>query len=238
MSPLRPFVMLASVAGALICVAAAQAPAVSLPVEIDEFKRDVVRLDKEGFSLQFGGSLVLCEGDVARNTTSCVNGISDVVTFNEEGNVASMFSEKDSDEFPSGIEVPGDTVADLALLAQQSPPSLFKPEKVSENRNEFFEYTPNVGDPGFALVDETPVSYEINSDRELVPEPSSILMLNLGFVSLILKYKVGIKGTVKRQTPPRRSSSSSGPASRFADRFAPASRTPDSGQLRSLKTRR
>jgi hypothetical protein len=158
MNPLKPFLMLASVAGALICVAAAQTPAMSLLVEIDEFKRDVVHLDKEGFSLQFGGSLVLCEGDVAGNKTSCVNGISDVVIFNEQENTASMFSDKDSDEFPSGIEIPGDTVTDLAVLATQNPPSLFKPEKVSENKNEFFEYAPNVDDPGFALVDETPVS--------------------------------------------------------------------------------
>jgi PEP-CTERM motif-containing protein len=100
----------------------------------------------------------------------------DVITFDSTTDTA-VFASDNID----GFDDPGDTFGPPAPLTNQI--SLTEPSV--ETGPETLLYNPSPGDPGYGL-DATgePVSYGITSDSGSAPEPSSLLLLGAGVISL------------------------------------------------------
>jgi hypothetical protein len=72
--------------------------------------------------------------------------------------------------------------ADLLNLFFPTPfASVSEPNGNMENVNQTFAYRPGVGQPGFALLNNVPVPYDITSD---VPEPTTLALLSMSLLSM------------------------------------------------------
>lgn len=100
----------------------------------------------------------------------------DVITFDGTTNTA-VFASDNID----GFDDPGDTFAPPPPLSNQI--SLIEPSV--ESGSETLLYNPLPGQPGYGLDDTgAPVNYSITSDSGVAPEPSSLLLLSAGLISL------------------------------------------------------
>ena len=74
--------------------------------------------------------------------------------------------------------------ADLLNLFFPTPfDSVSEPNGNMENVNQTFTYRPGVGQPGFALLNNVAVTYDITSDVP-VPEPGTLALLAMGLLSI------------------------------------------------------
>jgi len=100
----------------------------------------------------------------------------DVITFDSTTDTA-LFASDNID----GFDDPGDTFDSPPLLTNL----IFLTEPSVESGPETLVYNPLPGQPGYGLNDTgAPVSYSITSDSGSAPEPSSLLLLGAGVISL------------------------------------------------------
>lgn len=99
----------------------------------------------------------------------------DVITFDGTTNTA-VFASNDL----TGLHDPADVTTPPSPLPNQISLS----EPLVQSGPETLLYSPLPGQPGYGLDDTgAPVSYSINSDSGVVPEPSSLLLLSTGLIS-------------------------------------------------------
>ena len=100
----------------------------------------------------------------------------DVITFDSTTNTA-VFASDSID----GFDDPADTFGPPPPLTNQ----IFLIEPSVESGPETLLYNPLPGQPGYGLDDSgAPVSYSITSDSGVAPEPSSLLLIGAGLISL------------------------------------------------------
>jgi|SRR5690348_2307017 PEP-CTERM motif-containing protein len=115
-------------------------------------------------------------GQVLLTDPNFFNEVLDVITFDGTTNTA-VFASDNID----GFDDPGDTFAPPPPLTNQI--SLTEPSV--ETGPETLFYSPSPGEPGYGLdATGAPVSYSITSDSGSAPEPSSLLLLGAGVISL------------------------------------------------------
>src|SRR5215469_1368600 len=147
----------------------------AVTIHIDEFTNDSVVLP---FAPQ-QGTLSLCEDSILLIIT-CEGLVSDSVVFLADATTGMGVALLESDLSESGTpDAPGDRM----LLIPFPEPFFAIGEPGAEETTQTVLYTPTVGQPGFALEDGVPVSYEITSDE--VPEPATWLLITTGLAALV-----------------------------------------------------
>ena len=157
--------------GLLSLVPAAEA----ITINIDEFQNDSVLLP---FVPQ-QGTLFLCENPtVLLGPVTCEAPASDSIVFLADASTGMALLESDLPE-PGTPAAPGDRV----LLIPFPAPFFSIGEPGAEEMTQTLLYTPDIGQPGFAMVDGVPVSYAITSDE--VPEATTWFLIGSGLIGLL-----------------------------------------------------
>jgi hypothetical protein len=146
-----------------------------------------------GFTLEFAtrpGVVLLCEGtsDTLNGKEICVDANdhmempSDSITFmadpNNDNRTLGIFCSDAS----NGIDA-GDV--ESCLVAQTGDVAVeFESPAIPPNVGEETPYDPGMNDPGFARINGVPVTYILESDPPLAPEPSTVLLFGAGLLTL------------------------------------------------------